>query len=90
MVVQIFEIDTRSLKLAYAVPKTNVPTAERALTIHYVKPVASFTELHRFIDLWVHLSFLFTISFFYSKLLKKWRGHHLYPPTTQTQGSSKI
>ena len=37
----MFEINTRSLKLAYVLAKINVTTEERLLTIQYVKPVVN-------------------------------------------------
>ena len=56
----MFEIDTRSPKLPYVVPKINVTTVEMALTINSVKPVLSLTG-----SLILGMSiFLFSISFF--------------------------
>ena len=53
------EIDNRSLRLAYVVPKINATIVEQALIFNNVKPVVSLIGSLSL----MHLSFLFSISF---------------------------
>ena len=88
----MFEINTRSLKLAYVLAKINVTTEERLLTIQYVKPVVNLTGS---LTLGASIFFFFSQSHFsIVNYLKKWSDKtekktkfvKPHPPLTQKEG----